>query len=453
MKGLLKVIACSLLLIVIGCEDSTSSSGSNAIESVEKIGQIENTCHKENKGALTFVESTNTLYFCNGSSWVASGTKDTVYVKSDTVFMHDTLVLRDSVFLVNVDTVMFAGLDGSSCTMTGEIDTTDVTEGISGHKIYCADTLTTVLWNGARGKDGLNGTDGLDGLNGSNGRDGKDGQDGENCTAQDNGSGVITLTCGATKAVVYMAVCGQVPYDPAQKTCYNSKLMERKVGWDYLNSQKYYYEFIDERDGQPYKVQIIGKQTWMAENLNYADSNWSVGLKGNTFCYRDSCQKYGRLYNYTAILDSAKLNRLYGIDCGPTSKYSGCKSMPTSVWQGICPEGFRLPNQTDWKTLLDYTGTKTEGIPTTWNSAKELITKNGWKGSTGIKDNYGFSALPTSWCLQDRYCYGGNTALYWLYDMSNSLAMKIDYSSTKSEALLEQVSWNYYMAVRCIKKE
>ena len=54
----------------------------------------------------------------------------------------------------------------------------------------------------------------------------------------------------------------------------------------------------DNRDGQTYKTVTIGTQTWMAENLNYADSVMTPSLNGRSWCYdnnADSCAKYGRL--------------------------------------------------------------------------------------------------------------------------------------------------------------
>ena len=59
----------------------------------------------------------------------------------------------------------------------------------------------------------------------------------------------------------------------------------------------------DLRDGQTYKTVVIGEQTWMAENLNYADSVKTPSLKENSWCYGNvaaNCEKYGFLYTWAA---------------------------------------------------------------------------------------------------------------------------------------------------------
>jgi len=109
--------------------------------------------------------------------------------------------------------------------------------------------------------------------------------------------------------------------------------------------------FTDTRDGKVYKIVKIGSQTWFAENLNYA-------LWGSK-CYENkanNCAKYGRLYNWK------KANK-------------------------ACPAGWRLPNDDDWTTLLDYVG----GSDT---AGKKLKSTSGWENNGNGTDDYGFSALP-----------------------------------------------------------
>lgn len=117
--------------------------------------------------------------------------------------------------------------------------------------------------------------------------------------------------------------------------------------------------FKDSRDGQKYKKVKIGKQVWMAENLNYK-------MEGS-YCYENDethCEKYGRLYEWDAAMKA-------------------------------CPKGWHLPDKTEFEVLFDAVG----GIST---AAKMLKSTDGWdvvmKGGRfvtgGGTDEYGFSALP-----------------------------------------------------------
>lgn len=97
--------------------------------------------------------------------------------------------------------------------------------------------------------------------------------------------------------------------------------------------------FTDSRDGKTYKLTEIGTQTWMAENLTFADSNF---------------------YSYD---DAIK----------------------------VCPEGFHLPAWKEFQTLVDYVG----GFNL---ASKKLKSTSGWPvgeyGDWNGTDDYGFNAKP-----------------------------------------------------------
>ena len=141
----------------------------------------------------------------------------------------------------------------------------------------------------------------------------------------------------------------------------------------------HYDVFTDIRDYKTYKIVIIGTQTWMAENLNY---EYNVKT-AKSYCYGDSvayCNKYGRLYTWSAAMDSVGSFSTNGKGCG-----GGKTCSPTYPVRGICPEGWHLPTNTEWNTLFTAVG----GISI---AGKMLKSTSGW-GANG-SDDYDFSALP-----------------------------------------------------------
>jgi uncharacterized protein (TIGR02145 family)/uncharacterized repeat protein (TIGR02543 family) len=123
----------------------------------------------------------------------------------------------------------------------------------------------------------------------------------------------------------------------------------------------------DKRDGKTYKTVKIGRNRWMAENLNYkASGSW---------CYENNdsyCAKYGRLYDWNAA-------------------------------NKACPAGWHLPSRAEWDTLAETAGgwyyiqrsNREDGI-TWYETGMRLKSKTGWNQDeyNVNTNNVGFSALP-----------------------------------------------------------
>jgi uncharacterized protein (TIGR02145 family) len=128
-----------------------------------------------------------------------------------------------------------------------------------------------------------------------------------------------------------------------------------------------YGTMTDPRDGRVYRTDTIGKQVWMAENLDYAvDSSWCPADSP------DSCATYGRLYTWTgaAALQPAFADSLF-TPIGAAKQLSG-----------VCPVGWHLPSQTEWSTLLMTV------------SDTSLKSRTGWAKNGNSSDSWGFRGLP-----------------------------------------------------------
>ena len=173
---------------------------------------------------------------------------------------------------------------------------------------------------------------------------------------------------------------------------------------DRLNSKINYGSMTDSRDGQTYKTIKIGNQLWMAQNLNYADSNKTTSLKGSSWCYGDkdeNCKVAGRLYTWAAAMDSVALFNKYGESCG-----YGVTCWPIYPVQGICPDGWRLPSKRDWEILDSIADGK-------------LRSQTGWEKING-SDSIGFSALPVGIRDKDGFYYAGEDTYFWSSSVFNS---------------------------------
>ena len=170
-----------------------------------------------------------------------------------------------------------------------------------------------------------------------------------------------------------------------------------------------YGKLTDERNGQEYKTVKIGKQVWMAENLNYETDE--------SYCYNDSaeyCTKYGRLYTWSAALNA-------------------------------CPTGWHLPSQNEGMTLYYSVGGRD-------TAAKMLKSVNGWNDDGAGTDSFGFSALPVG----DRdefndYENEGRFTSFWTSTENSEKSAGYIQLYYGDDATLGPASKRHAYAVRCVK--
>lgn len=211
-----------------------------------------------------------------------------------------------------------------------------------------------------------------------------------------------------------------------------------------------YGELTDNRDGQTYKTVKIGDQWWMAENLNFdpgqggsddAKYDWSWCYKDNA----DNCVKYGRLYTWAAAIDSVKLatDVENPLDCG-YGKVCGLASADSATLiQGICPNGWHLPSETEWEKLFEVVG----GQSTAGNVLK---SQTGWESKNGT-DAFGFSAVSAG--HRNVFgAYNGNAAYFWGSTEANryyACRMYLEYNY--DNASLTRYDKFLGHSVRCVK--
>ena len=188
----------------------------------------------------------------------------------------------------------------------------------------------------------------------------------------------------------------------------------------------------------------------MAENLNYRYLGPTATLDSSSFCYGDdsaNCTKYGRLYLWSAAMDSAgviKGNTANG--CGNASKCT-----PSGNVHGVCPQGWHLPSRDEWEVLFTTVG----GWPTAGAKLKSTYGWNDYYGDRGNGDDaFGFSALSAGHRDNDGdYGSEGYYAYFWSsteYDGDGAYYMYTNFS--KDSAYYQSDIEKYEgFSVRCLK--
>ncbi|MBO4436240.1 MAG: hypothetical protein J5791_05060 [Fibrobacter sp.] len=193
-----------------------------------------------------------------------------------------------------------------------------------------------------------------------------------------------------------------------------------KPNWKFLNPDVEYHCLVDERDGQFYATVKIGEQTWMAENLAYADEEKTPNLAGGHWCDSDadSCALYGQLYNFMSVMNFNTDEMMEGNLIKDTLFGKWEKNQ-----QGICPSGWHVPTVSEWMTLGKAVGAECEdesqtSSPDCSGGIVKLRSTCGWEydsdGNEDISTNEsGFALLPVSNTYGSQLGPNGKTAYVW----------------------------------------
>jgi uncharacterized protein (TIGR02145 family) len=217
-------------------------------------------------------------------------------------------------------------------------------------------------------------------------------------------------------------------------TAYGNALLFKT--WQACPEQAVVYD----SEGNAYNTIQIDDQCWMKENLRTGvmllDENPADNSIIEKWCYNNDtalCNKYGGLYNWQEILDY-KANFEQG-----------------EKEQGICPDGWHIPDDSDWNKLVENLGgsviaggkLKEEGIGH-WNEPN----------ANGTNES-GFTALPAGmYTSVSTFNYLGQNAYLWsTAEMGNLEAWtRTLYYSNQNVGRYSTLKTNG-LSLRCIKDE
>jgi uncharacterized protein (TIGR02145 family) len=201
-------------------------------------------------------------------------------------------------------------------------------------------------------------------------------------------------------------------------------------------------------EGQVYNTIQVFSQCWLKENLNTGTMVSGTQNQTNNaiiekYCHSnqpDSCTKYGGLYQWDEMMQYV------------TQQGS----------QGICPPGWHLPTDDEWKVLEGAVDSQYGIGHSYWDNAglrgfdagKNLKTTGGWNNNGNGTDLFGFSALPASYRLTDgTFEVTGIEAVWWTstpFIPDFAWYRNIHHFSTKTGRFADSWSFKEYgFSVRC----
>ncbi|HRZ77355.1 MAG TPA: fibrobacter succinogenes major paralogous domain-containing protein, partial [Bacteroidales bacterium] len=198
--------------------------------------------------------------------------------------------------------------------------------------------------------------------------------------------------------------------------------------------------------GKQYTTVKIGSQCWLRENLDVGTMvSTATGQTGNAvmekYCYENqssNCQIFGGLYTWDEAM-----------------KYA---SSP----QGICPLGWHIPSDAEWKLLEGHVDSQYDSLSGIWDSlgfrgydaGRQLRSGSTWSAGGSNPDLYGFTALAGggAYGASANFAALGTSAMLWTSEAtgaSDAMARYLDAGDDRSyRGGFQKVN---AFSVRCIR--
>ena len=210
-----------------------------------------------------------------------------------------------------------------------------------------------------------------------------------------------------------------------------------------------YETFVDERDGQEYKIVTITidnglakTRTFFAENLNLGKQIMANATEFSDsvvekVCYNDDewyCDNgFGGLYTWSEAMNIPKKYDTVAVEKLDTTYFDNGEYINQYI-QGICPKGWHIMTEDEWRLI---------------GGGGRVNSRAVWGGY----DLYGFSLLPAGYSLKGKF-YGYET---FAYVWQPSLIPKYDDCGKASVISKDGIEWDSgaerfsYLPVRCTK--
>lgn len=175
----------------------------------------------------------------------------------------------------------------------------------------------------------------------------------------------------------------------------------------------------------------------MAENLNVGDLiNGDVMQSDNDIiekhCIQNkelNCDEVGGAYQWYELMN----HPVEPVD-------------DSQILQGICPEGWHVPNRDEWQTLIDFLG----GSDVAGGKLKEQGGNHWWTPNVGATDEVGFTAIPSGDILVPPENHG-EFADFWTSSPEGEGILVINLESFSTRVNFVEEGKEYSRTVRCIK--